>query len=158
MEDIELSVDTSEVDHASSSAELAAQQANEAAAAATAAAINQAQIVSDVTAYAREDAQSAAAEANAAATVAENAANAASEFKELIVSEVQALLAPVLDRLNAVESRHSEPAVQQTIEPAVTEIDPNATEQGNQEELREEATGEAPAPARSRKRHGRRKR
>lgn len=155
--ELEVSIDTSEVDNASTSAEQSAQSANEAAARAEAAAVNQGQLIETVTAYAREDAREAAAEANASAANAEAAAEFAISTKDQFLAEVTAVLEPLMLRVQQLESSRQEaPVVVQSNQPEVTPIDPQSTEQEEQEE-HQEPEAEPPATG-GRRRHGRRRR
>ncbi|MGH8397477.1 MAG: hypothetical protein ACRETA_04440 [Gammaproteobacteria bacterium] len=144
---------TTELEGAAANAEVAAQQANEATAAATGAAINQGQLIEAVTAASREDAQRARDQSEQAAAESQAAAELSALTAETLAAEVRALLEEHSNRLSALENR---PAVSVApTEEAVSPIDPAAV----QEEQHAEATDTSGEKSTSsRKRHGRRRR
>lgn len=130
---------------------IAAIDANIAAAAAEAAAINQAQIIGVVTEAAREDAERARSEAECAADEAEQAAELAAVVSEVTIEQVRQMLEEHNGRITALENRptHLEKAGDE-----VSTISPGQVETAS----REESMGGEQEEEEGRKRHGRRRR
>lgn len=145
--------DTTELESATENAERSAELANESAIAATAAAINQGQIIEVVTAAAREDAERARQQSEAAADESERAAELSAVIAETAITEIRSMMEEHNRRLSALEYSRSEP-IQVVGEENVSPINPQDTEQEERSEDMEE--GEQNKP--SRKRHGRKRR
>lgn len=153
LEDIET---ITAAERATEDAELATEAAGQSAVAATAAAINQAAIIDIVTASAREDAQRARDQAELAAGDAKNQAELTTIIAETAIAEMKSMLEEHNKRINALESKSSEPQVSViSNEPVATPINPQETEQAERSEDME--SGGEEKKSSSRKRHGRRR-
>jgi len=149
----EVIIDTQVAEGAAQNANEAANNANQAAVAAGAAAVNQGQLIEAVTAAAREDADRARAESEAAAQQSEQSAELAQLTAEVLAAEVRAALVDHDKRLSALETTPTSPVVvnnDQTASP----INPEEV----QEEKESGMEGEQKEPARSGRKHGRRRR
>lgn len=160
---MEIEVDATQASQeATSNATSAANQAEQAATAANAAAVNQGQLIEAVTAASREDAAKARSEAEQAADEAKSQAEAARDINEETKSIFGMLIGPIIQRIEALETKPSEPVMVQGDINAATPIDPSATEGAQQSENQsgggEESgdSGEAAPSSPSKRRHGRR--
>lgn len=146
--------DTTELESATDHAEQSAQGADQSAAAATAAAINQAQIIGIVTESIREDAQYARQQAETAATESEHSAELSAAIAETAISQIRSMMEEHNSRISALESNREEP-VQMISNESVSPINPQNTEQSERQEDMSENGGSTTV---SRKRHGRKRR
>lgn len=147
-------VKAEEISHAESSA----QNADAAAIAATAAAVNQAQIIGFVTETAREDAERARADAELSAEHSEAAAEIAAISAETAILEIRHMMSDWEFRLSTLEKKASEKVVVQESD-GISNINP-AEPAENENSDREESMrgGEEEEKSSKTKRHGRKRR
>lgn len=126
-EEVTVQVDDTQAQSAAYHAEVAAENANLAAASAAGATVAQGQLISAVMEHAREDARESAADADIAAKEAESAAETAVAVNSITAE----MYAQMLTRLEAIERSHEEIKSAQVSVPqeAVTQIAPEGEEQ-----------------------------
>lgn len=138
-EELQVTVDTSDVDASTREAQLASERANMAAAAAAGATVAQAQLIGQVMEAGREDAQQAAIDAEVAARDAEQAATDAVTTNVAVMAQFQRLHDTFLERLTALEEQVSN--IRRSNESAQEE---EAEEEGGSDDVTEIQQEEVP--------------